>query len=355
MIDVLNISIPFFALIFLGFGAHAIGFIDAAGARTMSRFAFYVTLPPYMFLKVSASKPSSILNWGFVWRYESGTIIMYLTAAAIGYWLFRLKRLESGIFGLNVAYPNYGYMGIPLAILAFGDAAALPMALILFADTIVLLALTSCFVAGNDGGVTESMKRIAGYNGQQPAGAGGYGGAVIFRIGSGLAKNSPAIWQSFSRCRSACCPFCAWCHAIWPAGAGGGGRSDRHFPVKADCSPTSGRLFLFGDAGSRPALDQGCNFIELPAGCRKCFHACQSLWCLYGAHGIGHSGQHGFCQHHRASLFILVVLWARLTCQTKALAAMQPPCGRCATYRLAGRLHACQHFYPTQSYDRVRR
>ncbi|MDP4633101.1 MAG: AEC family transporter, partial [Porticoccaceae bacterium] len=161
MIDVLNISIPFFALIFLGFGAHAIGFVDAAGARTMSRFAFYVTLPPYMFLKVSASEPSSILNWGFVWRYESGTIIMYLTAAAIGCWLFRLERLESGIFGLNVAYPNYGYMGIPLAILAFGDAAALPMALILFADTIVLLALTSCFVAGNGGGVTESVKRIA--------------------------------------------------------------------------------------------------------------------------------------------------------------------------------------------------
>src|SRR6056300_743376 len=161
MIDVLNISIPFFALIFLGFGAHAIGFIDAAGARTMSRFAFYVTLPPYMFLKVSASEPSSILNWGFVWRYESGTNILYLTAAAIGYWLFRLKRLESGIFGLNVAYPNYGYMGIPLAILAFADAAALPMALTLFADTIVLLALTSCFVAGNDGGVTESVRRIA--------------------------------------------------------------------------------------------------------------------------------------------------------------------------------------------------
>lgn len=23
---------------------------------------------------------------------------------------------------------------------------------------------------------------------------------------------------------------------------------------------------------------------------------------------------------------------------------MQPPCSRCATYRLAGRVHACQHF-----------
>ena len=35
MLDVLNISIPFFALIFL-VGAHATGFIDVAGTRTMS-------------------------------------------------------------------------------------------------------------------------------------------------------------------------------------------------------------------------------------------------------------------------------------------------------------------------------
>jgi malonate transporter len=160
MSEVLNISIPFFALIFLGFGARAIKFIDESGARTMSKFAFFVTLPPFMFLRVSASEPSAILNWGFVWRYEASTVIIYLSAALLARWLFRLHRLESGIFGLNVAYPNYGYMGIPLAILAFGDEAALPMALILFADTIVLLALTSVFVAGNDGGASRAMVRI---------------------------------------------------------------------------------------------------------------------------------------------------------------------------------------------------
>ena len=161
MLDVLNISIPFFALIFLGFGAHATGFIDAAGARTMSKFAFYVTLPPFMFLKITASDPAAILNWGFIWRYESGTILIYLTAALIAHLLFRLGRLESGIFGLNVAYPNYGYIGIPLAILAFGDEAALPLALILFADTIVLLTLTACFVSGNGGGPVAAVKRIS--------------------------------------------------------------------------------------------------------------------------------------------------------------------------------------------------
>jgi len=160
MAEVLNISIPFFALIFLGFGARAIGFIDESGARPMSKFAFFVTLPPFMFLKVSASEPAAILNWGFVWRFETSTIVMFLLAAAIGRWLFTLKRRECGIFGLNVAYPNYGYMGIPLAILAFGDAAALPMALILFADTIVLLTLTSFFVANNDGTIHNAGLKI---------------------------------------------------------------------------------------------------------------------------------------------------------------------------------------------------
>ena len=37
--------------------------------------------------------------------------------------------------------------GVPLAILAFGDAAALPMAVIPALDTVVLLVLTGYFVA----------------------------------------------------------------------------------------------------------------------------------------------------------------------------------------------------------------
>ena len=47
--------------------------------------------------------------------------------------------MEKAIFGLNAAYPNYGYIGVPLCILAFGAEAAIPLALILLADTFVLL------------------------------------------------------------------------------------------------------------------------------------------------------------------------------------------------------------------------
>lgn len=161
MLEVLSISIPFFALIFLGFGARAINFCDQDGAGLLSRFAFFVALPPFMFLKVANNDPAEILNWGFVWRYEAVTIIIFLLAAVLARLVFRLDRKEQGIFGLNTAYPNYGYMGVPLVILAYGDAAALPMALILLADTIILLALTAVFVSEEGGNPIAAVGQIA--------------------------------------------------------------------------------------------------------------------------------------------------------------------------------------------------
>ena len=158
--DVLAISVPFFALIFAGFGVQATGLFDNDGAHTLAKFAFYVALPPMMFIKVAVSDPADIFNWGFVWRYESATILLFLGTAYLSRSLFGFERLTSGVFGLNIAYPNYGYIGVPLCILAFGDAAALPMALLLFADTIVLLMILAYFAANTKQGLVQAVPRI---------------------------------------------------------------------------------------------------------------------------------------------------------------------------------------------------
>lgn len=160
MSAVLAISVPFFALILGGYLTRHIGLFRAEDARTLSKFAFYVALPPMLFAKVAAGDASALLNWGFVWRYELATLVMFLGSAFFARLAFSLPRLSSGIYGLNVAYPNYGYMGVPLAILAFGDAAALPIALLLFADHIMLLALTAYFVADDNSDLWSSVKQI---------------------------------------------------------------------------------------------------------------------------------------------------------------------------------------------------
>ena len=144
---VLSIAVPFFALIFLGMFTRAIGFLERSDARTLSKFAFYVAVPPMLFVNLADKEPTAMLNWGFIWRFELATLCVFLLASFLAAKLFKLTRSEYGIFGLNAAYPNYGYMGIPLGILTFGDEAAVPLAVILFVDSIILFGLTAFFVS----------------------------------------------------------------------------------------------------------------------------------------------------------------------------------------------------------------
>ena len=160
MSEILSLTIPFFAAILLGSLSSLKGWFSLEDGRTLSRYVFFVVLPPFMFVAITSRPVTNIVNLEFLLRYEAVTIFIFLTAVFLGRVFMKLKPTESGLFGLNAAYPNYGYMGVPLAILAFGDAAALPMALILFADTIVLLALTAYFVADSQKGLFASIGDI---------------------------------------------------------------------------------------------------------------------------------------------------------------------------------------------------
>lgn len=104
----------------------------------LSKFAFYILLPPLMFTSILSGDASKSLNINFILSYEIITISIFVLTYLLGL-LFKLKTMEKAIFGLNAAYPNYGYIGVPLCILAFGTNAAIPLALILLADTFVLL------------------------------------------------------------------------------------------------------------------------------------------------------------------------------------------------------------------------
>ena len=147
MLTVLSLTIPFFAIILIGAIGRKTGMFTAEAGRIMAKFAFFIALPPMLFLKVSAAPVSELLNLGFVIRHELATILVFCLAAIVGGHLLKLTRTERAIFGLNSAYSNYGYIGLPLSFMAFGDAAALPSALILFANSITLVLLTALFAA----------------------------------------------------------------------------------------------------------------------------------------------------------------------------------------------------------------
>ncbi len=150
MIEVLSISFPFYGLIFIGAFLKRIDFLKEKFFYDLSKFTFYLAMPAFIMLAIANTKINKVFRFDFIIYYEIITIIIFIVAALLSKVFFSLNIKESGIFSLNCSYPNYGYIGIPLSIMAFGQDSSLAIALIIFADTIILLSLTSIFVSFNN-------------------------------------------------------------------------------------------------------------------------------------------------------------------------------------------------------------
>ena len=150
MQTVLFITIPFFSIIFLGTFFRAINVFSEEASKIITKFAFFVTLPPYIFLNIVKSSKTNIFQWDFIIRFEIVTILIITFSFLFSKFVFKYKNREASLFSLNSSYPNYGFLGIPLCILAFGENAAIPISMILFADTIVLLTFITFFASNSN-------------------------------------------------------------------------------------------------------------------------------------------------------------------------------------------------------------
>ena len=152
MADILALTIPFFGIILLGSVTRLKGWFSAADGRMISRYVFFVVLPPFMFVAITARPLNDIFNPEFTLRYELVTLTLFGLAFIVGRYLLKLSRKEASLFSLNASYPNYGYIGVPLALLAFGEDAAVPMAVILVVNNAVLVLLVALFITDETSG-----------------------------------------------------------------------------------------------------------------------------------------------------------------------------------------------------------
>jgi malonate transporter and related proteins len=130
MLDVFNLVIPFFGLIFLGFIVAKFASQPVEALGWMNLFIIYVALPALFFKLISETPIEQLASWRFVLTTTLSTFLIFLLMFALAMRLTRGNIAESTIQGLAAAYGNIGYMGPGLALLALGSAASVPVALI---------------------------------------------------------------------------------------------------------------------------------------------------------------------------------------------------------------------------------
>ncbi len=155
-------TLPFFALIALGYGAGRTGFFTPEATAYLTKFVFYFALSAMLFRFSANLSIGAIFDWPFVLAYLWGTTTIYLVATAVGL-IRRLGVAETAVEAQCAVIGNVGFLGIPMLVMLLGEAAIGPVMMILAVDLIVFGSLIVILITGSrDGRVSLGILRTVG-------------------------------------------------------------------------------------------------------------------------------------------------------------------------------------------------
>ncbi|WP_065755519.1 AEC family transporter [Bradyrhizobium paxllaeri] len=150
MVDILNLALPYFGLIFIGFACGKTRGLPESGLSWMNFFLLYVSLPALLFRIMSETPFSELANPPFLIATTLATISAFVLAMVAGRIIGELSLRKATMAGLAGAYGNIGYMGPGLALAVLGAKAAAPTALIFCCDSIFLFTIVPLLMALTD-------------------------------------------------------------------------------------------------------------------------------------------------------------------------------------------------------------
>lgn len=149
---VLDAVIPIFAIIFTGYVFARTGILGPAATDALNKFVVWLALPALLFQAMAGITWGEVDHPGFLAAYTGGMMLTFLLSFVRirrGGRMTRHDRLaDRSIEGLDAAYSNTGFIGIPLCVAAFGAGSLVPSAIatiltacVLFAGAIILIEM----------------------------------------------------------------------------------------------------------------------------------------------------------------------------------------------------------------------
>lgn len=153
MTEILLKTLPFFALIGLGWAAAAIRFFPAEGAAWLTRFVFYFALSAMLFRFAAGLDMAALFDLRFVLAYLLGSGAVW----AIGITVARARGLgiaDAAMEAQCCMIGNTGFLGVPMLVVLLGPAAIGPVLMVLTIDMLVFSTLITLIIhAARQGGL----------------------------------------------------------------------------------------------------------------------------------------------------------------------------------------------------------
>ena len=162
MIEIFLKTIPFFALIGLGYWAGRVRFFNEEATAYLTKFVFYFALSALIFRFSSNLSLSEVWNTNLVVGYLLATTALYIIVLAVA--LARRQDLATAAVEAQCAtMGNVGFLGIPMLTLLLGPAAIGPIVMAVSVDLAVFSSLIVILItASREGRVNVATFRMVG-------------------------------------------------------------------------------------------------------------------------------------------------------------------------------------------------
>ena len=190
MLAILLVTFPFFALVLCGFLATNRGFLPRAAIPGLNTFVLYFALPCLLYRFGATTPLAQLLDPGVAGVYWLCAIVMVSFTIIVT----RSARIgwNDAAFGALVgAFPNTGYMGVPLLVALLGTAAAGPAIVTILVD--LLFTSSLCIGLSRLSGADTHGAGIAARNALKGVAANPMPWAIVLgAVASGLGL---VLWQ----------------------------------------------------------------------------------------------------------------------------------------------------------------
>ncbi len=160
MWSVLLVTFPFFALVLCGFLAAHRGVLPLQAIPGLNGFVLFFALPCLLF-RFGASTPiGQLLSPGSFLTYLACALVMvaFTVAMTLGP---RIGWKDASFGALVAAFPNSGFMGVPLLVALLGPQAAGPVIVTILVDMVITTSLCLALSRLGDAGAAGPALRGA--------------------------------------------------------------------------------------------------------------------------------------------------------------------------------------------------
>ncbi len=163
MLPIFLKTLPFFAIIALGYWAGRTRFFSAEATAYLTKFVFYFALSAMLFRFAANLSLAEVINWRLMGGYLWGCAMIYGLATLVAF-LRKQDVATAAVEAQCAVIGNTGFLGVPMLTLLMGPAAIGPVMQLLAVDLIVFSSLIVILITGSrDGRMSLGILRtVAG-------------------------------------------------------------------------------------------------------------------------------------------------------------------------------------------------